>query len=94
MNRPSVHSLPGGGRSDRRVIPARLLDISEAAQVLNVPENWLRKKVSARAVPFTRIGRHVRFTTAHLEQIIAGGEQAAVAIVSADGPSRRARRAS
>src|SRR4051794_32264942 len=72
----------------------RLLTIAEAAAVLNVPENWLRKKVTARAVPFTLIGRHVRFTDEHLDQIIEAGEQRPLEVVSNLGPSRRARRAS
>jgi excisionase family DNA binding protein len=53
----------------------RLYSISEAAEVLNVPVTWLRDKVTARQVPHTRLGRHVRFTEAHLAQIIAEGER-------------------
>jgi excisionase family DNA binding protein len=52
----------------------RLMTISEAAEVLNVPEGWLRKKVSAGAVPFTRLGKHVRFSHDHLDRLIASGE--------------------
>ena len=73
--------------------PPRWRSIGEAATVLNVPENWLRKKVSARAVPFTRIGRHVRFTAAHLEQIIRAGEQAPIVLTPRQLLSRPARRA-
>lgn len=53
----------------------RLLNIDEAATYLNVPRTWLRDKVTARAVPHTRIGRHVRFTLEHLEEIVSQGEQ-------------------
>jgi excisionase family DNA binding protein len=52
---------------------ARLLTISEAAAVLNVPEGWLRKKVTARLVPFTRLGKHVRFTPDQVGQVISTG---------------------
>jgi excisionase family DNA binding protein len=73
----------------------RLLTIAEAAAVLNVPENWLRKKVAAHAVPYTRLGKHVRFTPAHLDQIIESGEQRPIAVVApGQGLSSRARRAS
>jgi excisionase family DNA binding protein len=73
----------------------RLLTISEAALVLNVPENWLRKKVAAHAVPCTRIGKHVRFTRTHLDRIIESGEQPPIQVVApSQGISRRARRAS
>lgn len=70
----------------------RLLTIPEAARALNVPEAWLRKKVSAREVPFTRLGRHVRFTDDHLCRIVANGEQAESAVHARQGVSRRARR--
>lgn len=53
----------------------QLLTFTEAAKFLNVPESWLRKKVAARAVPFTRLGRHVRFSEEHLLSIIQQGEQ-------------------
>lgn len=70
----------------------RLLTIPEAARELNVPEAWLRKKVSAREVPFTRLGRHVRFTDDHLCRIIANGEQPASLVQAGHGLSRRARK--
>jgi len=55
-----------------------LLDIPQAAAALHIPENTLRKAVSARRVPHTRIGKHVRFTTHHIAAIVAAGEQAVV----------------
>lgn len=71
----------------------RLLSIPEAARALNVPETWLRKKVSAREVPFTRLGRHVRFTSEHLRRIITNGEELETGAPARQGLSRRARRA-
>lgn len=56
----------------------RLLNIAEAAAYLNIPAATLRGKVTQRKVPFTRIGRHVRFTPQHLAAIIAAGEQPAL----------------
>ena len=53
-----------------------LRSIEEAASVLNVSESWLRKRVAARDVPFTKIGRQVRFTDVHIDEIIAAGEHA------------------
>ncbi len=54
---------------------AYLLTIEQAARRLNVPRSWLRDRVTARQVPHTRLGRHVRFAPGHLAQIIAAGEQ-------------------
>lgn len=70
-----------------------LLTIAEAAEVLNVPEGWLRKKVSAGVVPHTRLGKHVRFTQDHIAQIVVAGEsQACVIPARGGGVSARARR--
>jgi excisionase family DNA binding protein len=55
--------------------PAGLLDIPAAAEWLNVPEGWLRKKVTAGEVTCTRLGKHVRFSADHLAAIVADGEQ-------------------
>jgi excisionase family DNA binding protein len=52
----------------------RLHDIEEAAALLSVRKSWLQVKVTQRAVPFTRLGRHVRFSDEHLHQIAAAGE--------------------
>lgn len=70
----------------------RLLTITDAAVELNVPESWLRKAVSARRVPFTRLGRHVRFTDAHLDAIVTTGEHAVVEVMNESGLSHRRRR--
>lgn len=65
----------------------RLFTVAEAAERLQVPEKWLRKQVSARAVPFTRLSpRNTRFSAADLEAIIAAGQQVPAT------PIRRARR--
>lgn len=55
-------------------MPSKLLTIAEAAELLNIPFTTLRDKVTNRVVPFTRIGRHVRFTADHIAAIIAAGE--------------------
>jgi excisionase family DNA binding protein len=59
----------------------RLLDVDQAAEVLNVPASWLQVKAAARAIPHTRIGKHLRFSLKHLDQIIASGEVAAEEVV-------------
>jgi excisionase family DNA binding protein len=55
-----------------------LRNIAEAAEFLGIPEKTLRDKVTARLVPHTRIGRHVRFSEEHLAAIVAAGEQPVV----------------
>lgn len=56
-------------------LPNHLLTISEAAEYLNVPVRWLQDAVQQRRVRCTRIGKHVRFTIAHLVELIEAGEQ-------------------
>ncbi len=73
-------------------VSAQLFTISEAAVLLHVPEGWLRKKVSAQSVPHTRLGKHVRFTSDHLQRIVAAGESSAAASARPNGVSARARR--
>jgi excisionase family DNA binding protein len=75
--------------------PVRLFTISEAAALLNVPDGWLRKKVSARDVPHTRLGKHVRFTPEHLRAVITAGESGSdrsVETAPRRGLSQRSRR--
>lgn len=64
MKRESVMAYPEG-----------LLDIPAAAKWLNVPEGWLRKKVTAGEVQVTRLGKHVRFSADDLAAIVADGKQ-------------------
>jgi excisionase family DNA binding protein len=52
-----------------------LLDIDQLAALLNVERSWVRDKVAARAIPFTKVGKHVRFAEHHVTEIIAAGEQ-------------------
>jgi probable F420-dependent oxidoreductase len=45
----------------------------EAASMLQVRASWLRRKATARAVPCTFIGKHLRFSQADLAVIVAAG---------------------
>ncbi len=56
----------------------RLFSKAELADYLGVSEAWVSKKVTARLIPHTRIGKHVRFAPHHVEAIVAMGEQSVV----------------
>lgn len=58
---------------DRRNV--HLLTVAEAAAYLNVPQRWVSDAVRARKIRCTRIGKHVRFRPADLEELIETGEQ-------------------
>ena len=44
---------------------------TQAAQLLQVRESWLRRRAAQRRVPCTFLGKHLRFSAANLDQIIA-----------------------
>jgi excisionase family DNA binding protein len=48
---------------------------SQAAQLLAIPESWLRRKAAARAIPCTFLGKHLRFSPADLAAISVAGAQ-------------------
>ena len=51
---------------------------AEAARLLRVRESWLRRKAAAREIPFTFLGRHLRFSAADLAAIVAAARPAGV----------------
>lgn len=65
-----------------------LLTPAEAAELLKVPESWLRKSVAARQIPCTFLGKHLRFSAADVEEIVRAGHRAPV-IGSARSTGRR-----
>lgn len=52
-----------------------LRDIAGAAEWLGVKPTWVRDQVTARTIPFCKVGRHIRFSDEHLAAIVAAGEQ-------------------
>lgn len=49
----------------------RLLCPQEAAALLSVKPSWVYESVRAHRIPCLRVGRHIRFTRAMLEQWLA-----------------------
>jgi excisionase family DNA binding protein len=54
-----------------------LLTVDELARFLNVSASWVRKGVLERTLPFTKLGRSVRFTADQVAEIVASGERPA-----------------
>jgi excisionase family DNA binding protein len=42
----------------------------EAAVILKVSADWLKRRAAARKIPFTMLGGSYRFSSAHLQEII------------------------
>jgi excisionase family DNA binding protein len=52
-----------------------LRNVEEAAAWLGISRSSLYALTAARAVPFTKVGRHIRFSQEHLDAIVTAGEQ-------------------
>lgn len=50
--------------------PKVLFTFAEAAEITSLPETWLRKRVTARTIPHRRLGKHVRFAQADLDEVV------------------------
>lgn len=67
----------------------------QAAAELGMSESWLRKQVAAELVPYTRLGRAVRFTPEQIATILASNavepaprrRRLALASTTTPGPS-------
>jgi excisionase family DNA binding protein len=61
---------PSADPSTRDPAPV-LFTPAQAADLLQVPESWLRRRAARRLVPCTFLGKHLRFSRANLDQILA-----------------------
>ena len=68
-----------GAPASREVRPQavagrRLYTTAEAADMLGVSYDWLKKQLTARRFTHVRFGRSVRLTEEHVQQIVAACE--------------------
>jgi excisionase family DNA binding protein len=63
----------------------KLLDYEEAAELLHIAPQTLRRWVSTGRVPYHKIGKAVRFSERHLEEILERSEHRATAGVKQGG---------
>lgn len=49
----------------------RVYTPAEAADILKVPETWLRRQAGLRRIRCTYLGKHLRFSDADLRDIVA-----------------------
>lgn len=52
----------------------KLYTPAQAAELLEVTENWVAERVKARRIPCTFVGRFPRFSAQHIRAIHAEGE--------------------
>jgi excisionase family DNA binding protein len=54
-------------------LPRRLLNITELADFLGVNTRHVRRLVAERRIPYLKVGRHLRISSADLEAFVAAG---------------------
>ncbi|MGC9667410.1 helix-turn-helix domain-containing protein [Planosporangium sp. 12N6] len=64
--------MSGPPRDETSNVPL-LYTAEQAAALLQISPSWLRKKATARAIPCTFVGKHLRFSANDLNLIIAAG---------------------
>lgn len=55
------------------MMASELHTVAEAAVILKVRESWLRTKASARLIPCTFVGKHLRFSDDDIAEIMRAG---------------------
>ena len=65
---------------------------AEAADLLAVRESWLRRRATARLVPCTFLGKHLRFSHADVTAIAAAAARPAARPAATAASTRRAGR--
>src|SRR5487761_1803800 len=63
-----------------------LLNVAQAASLLNVRESWVRTAARTGQLPCVRVGRHLRFSREQLEQWL--GEQCATTPITRRATAR------
>jgi len=63
--------------------------VAEAAGILKVRESWLKTKASARLIPCTFVGKHLRFSDDDIADIMRAGERQPVTSRERRGNGRR-----
>jgi excisionase family DNA binding protein len=64
-------------------VPDRLdekewLETSDAALYLGMTEHWIRRQISAKSIPYSKIGNRIRFRRTDLNALLAEGDVEAV----------------
>ena len=70
----------------------RLFTVAEAAQQLRVTEDWLRKKLTARALPGRKVGRTWMLAPVDIEAAVESMAMPAIAAVDPAGLTPTSRR--
>jgi hypothetical protein len=73
-------------------VTGELHTAAEAAGILKVRESWLKAKASARLIPCTFVGKHLRFSDDDIANIMRAGARQPIASRVARSGGRDSRR--
>jgi excisionase family DNA binding protein len=57
------------------VVTDRLLDAAEVAELLHVPERWVREHTRGGLIPCVRLGRYIRYRREAIDAWVDANEQ-------------------
>lgn len=63
-------------------------DAEEAGKIIGQSPNWMKTQARAGKIPFTRVGRQMRWTPQHIAEILRAGEQKPRPVLVARPPAR------
>jgi excisionase family DNA binding protein len=61
-------------------VAGELHTVAEAAGILKVRESWLKTKAAARLIPYTFVGKHLRFSDSDISEIMRAGARQSVTV--------------
>ena len=64
-------------------------DAKEAGGIIGQSANWMKTQARAGKIPFTRVGRQMRWTPQQLAEILRAGEQKPRLALAPKPPARR-----
>lgn len=63
-------------------------DADKAGEIIGQTANWMKTQARAGKIPFTRVGRGMRWTPQQLSEILRAGEQRPRPVLAARTPAR------
>lgn len=64
-------------------------DAKKAGDFIGQTANWMKTQARAGKIPFTRIGRQMRWTPQQIAEILRAGEQKPQPVLASRPPARR-----
>jgi hypothetical protein len=64
-------------------------DAEKAGEFIGQSANWMKTQARAGKIPFTRVGRQMRWTPQQISEILRAGEQKPRAVLVSRPPARR-----